>query len=85
MKRCYGIKFSDLRAAASATKADANGITDVAVILYNGNRVRTRTVMHGNWLRIDKDDTVDAVIYASAPMRATWIAQALTRKRKMRR
>lgn len=68
------MKIKGLRAAAAATRRDADRVTNVAIIL-RGDTVETRTVMDGNWVRLEDADNI---IYAKRPMTMAEIEAELT-------
>lgn len=68
------MKYRGLKAAAAATKRDADNVTNVAIIL-RGDTVETRTIMAGGWL---KAEDADKVIYAKRPMTMAQIEAELS-------
>ena len=68
------MKYKGLKAAAAATKRDADSVTHVAIIL-RGDTVETRTIMAGSWIQAED---ADKVIYAKRPMTMAQIEAELS-------
>ena len=68
------MQYKGLKAAAAATRRDADAVTNVAIIL-RGDTVETRTIMAGSWL---KAEDADKVIYAKRPMTMAQIEAELS-------